>query len=544
MKRAPGPEQVPRTAPCAAGCPNGADVRGWISTIAQRVKTGLGREAAYREAWEILADVNPFPATLGRICPHPCESGCNRADHDGAVAVHDLERFLGDWALARRLPLPPEAADGQPASIGVIGAGPAGLSFAYQMVRRGHRVRVYESYPEPGGMLRYGVPAYRLPRDVLDAEIERILDLGVELQTGVRIGRDLGVDELETRHDVVFVGIGAHRGRSLGIPGEAGPGVWTGTEYLSLRNRNERVDAGSRVAVIGGGDTAIDAARSARRQGADVTVLYRRTRAEMPAIDSEIEEAELEGVRIEYLVAPVSIGRTDGRVRSVCARRMKLGAPDDSGRRRPVPVEGSEFEIEVDGVVAAVSQDPDWDGMDPRRSGPGEHPAGGDVLGLGIASRAVAQGRFAAESVRYRLAGIETPERGDPERAATTPISTPHVKLEYYERRPRVAPRHRPPEEWLLFPEEEIHAGITAEEFESEAGRCLSCGQCFGCRACWNYCAHGCFDALLRPRTGEYYAVVENRCEACGKCADLCPCGFLLLRDGRDPAERREGGTP
>jgi formate dehydrogenase major subunit len=336
------PKQLERLPPCKANCPSGADIRGWVTTIAQRKRIGLSDEEAYTAAWKKIVSVNPFPAVMGRICPHPCESGCNRLEKDGALAVNQLERFIGDWALERGLKhelLEPEP---KPESIGVIGAGPAGLSFAYQMARRGYSTTVYERYPKPGGMLRYGIPVYRLPKEILDAEIQRIVDLGVELELDTRIGRDIAAGDLQGRHQALFLGIGAHKGLQLRVPGETGPGVWTGTDYLSRINQGEKIHLGERVVVIGGGDTAIDAARAARRGGSAVTLLYRRTRREMPAIDSEVEEALQEGIQLEYLAAPVEIFRGDHDLpRSLLVQRMKLGVPDASGRRRPIPIEGS-----------------------------------------------------------------------------------------------------------------------------------------------------------------------------------------------------------
>ena len=348
------PQQVEKFPPCCSGCATGGDVRGWIAVVAQRKKLGLSETEAINRAWHMVTEMNPFPATLGRICPHPCESGCSRRDKDGAVAINALERFLGDWALDQRLALKQLEGDTKPESIGVIGAGPAGLSFAYQMARRNYRVTIYEKAEKPGGMLYYGIPQYRLPKEVIEAEVQRILDLGVELKLNVSIGKDITVHQLKEDHDALFLGIGAGHGRKLGITGEAGINVWTGTDYLGYMNRGEPVELGSEVIVVGGGNTAVDAARSARRTGARVTMLYRRTRNEMPAIASEIDDARAEGVSIEYLAAPVEIKRNGGKVKAVVVQRMELGEPDSSGRCKPVPVPGSEYKLPADSVINAV----------------------------------------------------------------------------------------------------------------------------------------------------------------------------------------------
>jgi NADPH-dependent glutamate synthase beta subunit-like oxidoreductase len=497
----------------------------------------MSKAEAYGRAWRSIVDVNPFPAVMGRICPHPCESGCNRTGKDEAVSVNQLERFIGDWALRTGLPLQRLEGDEKPESIGVIGAGPAGLSFAYQMARRGYEVTVYERYPKAGGMLRYGVPVYRLPEEVLDAEIGRILDLGVELKLDTRIGRDISFELLESRHTIVFLGIGAHQGRLLGVPGESGSGVLTGTEYLSRVNQGEEVAVGPRVAVIGGGNTAVDAARAARRNGADVTILYRRSRAEMPAIESEIDEAAEEGVRIEYLVAPLKVVRNGNTLESLLLQRMELGPPDESGRRRPVPVAASEHRLPVDSVIAAISQEPDWSGFDPHRFDGGgsrlgafgridEHVwAGGDVLSLGIASTAIGNGRRAAESVHARLRGLPAADLH-----GSDPIGIGPVKVDQYSEKARLKAPARPVSERLSEPEAEIHLGISEEQFLEEVSRCLSCGQCFGCEQCWMYCAHTCFTRLEDVKPGMYFAVALDNCQACGKCVDICPCGFLQIR--------------
>lgn len=539
------PEQRSETPPCGAGCPGGADVRGWIGTIAQRRKLGLSDDEAYRLAWNTIVDVNPFPAVMGRVCPHPCESGCNRIGKDEAVSVNQMERFLGDWALRAGLPLARLEDDRKPESIGVIGSGPAGLSFAYQMARRGYPVVVYERKAKAGGMLRYGIPVYRLPEAVLDAEIQRILDLGVELQLDSRIGQDVGLEQLESRHDMVFLGIGAQHGRMLDIPGAAGPGCWSGTDYLSRVNQGDRVDLGRRVAVIGGGNTAVDAAREARRGGAEeVSLLYRRTRAEMPAIASEIDEAIAEGVRIELLVAPSEIIRDGGRLESLVLTRMELGEADASGRRRPLPVAGSEFRLSVDSVIAAVSQEADWSGLEAYRFDEAASPAeefgksaahvwaGGDVIGLGIAGTAIGSGRKAAESMHARLRGLPDPILHCP----ADPIAIEPFRLDHHSGRPRSEPLALPVSEWLQEPDAEIHLGISEEQFLAEASRCLSCGQCFGCEQCWMYCPHTCFTRLETVQPGRYYALKLDQCQACGKCIDICPCGFLHVQSDADSA--------
>ena len=534
------PEQLRKTPPCNAGCAGGGDVRGWISLVAQRRKLGLSDASACTQAWNVITEVNPFPATLGRICPHPCEDGCNRGDKDGAVSINALERFLGDWALQRGLKLPVAERGNCSESVGVIGAGPAGLSFAYQMARRGYRVTIYEKQERPGGMLYFGIPEYRLPGTVLAAEIERILALGVELRLNTAIGRDVTVQQLRDMHQVVFIGIGAGAGLKLGIPGEDGAGVWAGTEFLSQLNRGNKLELGANVVVVGGGNTAMDAARAARRAGAQVTVLYRRTRVEMPAIETEIDDALDEGVDIAYLTAPVAILRDGGAVRSVRVQRMELGDPDRTGRRKPAPVGGSEHDIPASAVIAAVSQEPDWEGLGELRDGKiwihaGANGAlgdgvwaGGDALGLGIAGLAISQGRKAAEAVHAKLRGLP----GQPMSGGTAATYDPTPKPEYYPAMPRSSSRYRDVSVRLAEPDLEVQRTIDARAFFDEVSRCFSCGSCFGCQQCHMYCNGGGFSKLQEVAPGRYFSLSLDTCESCGKCIELCPCGYLSARPG------------
>ena len=414
-----------KTPPCSGGCPSGADIRGWLTTIAQAEAYGRTNEEAYRIAWDIITDRNPFPAVCGRVCPHPCEDACNRRLKDGAVAINALEQFVGDFGIAQGLKLSRLTSEKRTERIAVIGAGPAGLSCAYQLARRGYPVTVFEAFSRPGGMLRYGIPKYRLPREVLDAEIQRILDLGVELQCNAVIGSNVSLEQLRGEYKAVFVGIGAHRGIQLRIPGEDAPNVYTGTEFLNRVNSGEEVRVGGKVLVIGGGDTAIDSARVSKRLGADVTILYRRSRSEMPAIKPEIDGALEEGVDIQFLTAPVEVLRENGAAVGLRCIRMDLGAPDASGRPRPVPRAGSEFDLEATTIIAAISQEPRLNGLDVVRDGgqwiqtqdaavPGMEGvfAGGDGVELGLVTIAIAQGRFAAEAIDAWIQGKTVDQPG------------------------------------------------------------------------------------------------------------------------------------
>jgi formate dehydrogenase major subunit len=532
-------KQLEKTPPCQVQCPNSGDIRGWLGIIAQHEKNGLTLDDAYDKAWERLAEFNPLPASIGRICPHPCEDLCSRTDKDGAVSINAMERFLGDWAVSRALPLPRLTLQQNLESVGVIGSGPASLSFAYQMARRGYAVTIYEKDDLPGGMLRHAIPDYRLPRDVLDAEIERVLALGIELVRGTDVGKSIDLGEIRERHALTFLGVGAQAAKRLGIPGEDGPGVLAGIDYLQYRKEHLDPQPAQHVLVIGGGNTAIDAARCAVRDGAEVSLLYRRSEAEMPAIAAEVEDARAEGVDFQFLVAPTRILRDNGTVRFVEVQTMRLGEPDEAGRRRPVPVPGSRQKLAADLVIVAVSQAPDLCGMDelasvhdllhPREDGKlgDDIWAGGDDRGIGIASKAVAQGRLAAESAHAELRGLARPIEQSSGRA----LPDGAVNADYYADRDRAELSRNCPEERLANPDAEVDRTLSYTQAHEEAARCMSCGLCFGCQMCFMYCNATGFSRIEQTRPGNYFVMSLDACEGCGKCIEICPCGYLEPRD-------------
>jgi NADPH-dependent glutamate synthase beta subunit-like oxidoreductase len=543
------PRYVERVPPCTGGCPSGNDVRGWLVEIALREKVGLGLDEACEAAWRNYMETNPFPSVMGRVCPHPCEDHCNRKEKDGAVGINSVERFIGDYGLEKGLkPAMIEGEEPKDEKIAVIGAGPSGMACAYQLARRGYKVTVFEGLPKPGGMLRYGIPEYRLPREVLDAEIQRIVDFGVELKLDCKVGKDMSFADLRSGYDAIYVAIGAHEGKKLGIEGEEGPGIWTGTEFLNHVNSGKKVEIGPNVVVIGGGDTAIDAARVSKRvtfdaaalsvrKGADVTILYRRTRTEMPAIEREIEEALEEGIKIEYLAAPHEILRDEeGRVRTMVVQRMELGEPDDSGRRRPVPIQGDTYELPIDTIITAVSQKPDLGSVGSDELGDGWLNAddwghagvdgiwtGGDNINLGIATTSIGHARRAAESINYHLRKQDHPEIRKHE-----PILHDKLKIDWYPAKDRAERSVLSPEERLANPTLEIDLGLKPELALEESTRCFSCGKCFGCENCWMYCQNNCFTKIQKPQHGKFYTIKLDVCDGCKKCWEECPCGFIV----------------
>lgn len=399
-------------APCVLRCPAQIDIQKYLYHAA------CGN---FAEALEIIKESNPLPAVCGRVCPHPCEAECRRNAMDGPVNINEVKRFVAAWDRQQALPYTPECLPDSSFKAAVVGAGPAGLTAAWFLRRKGHAVVIFEMQEAAGGMLRWGIPRYRLPAEELDAEIQAVLDLGVEIHYNRKLGLDLTLDSLKRDgFDAVFVGLGAQKATPIGVKGDALPGVMSGLDFLAKLARNEKPDIGERVLVIGGGNTAMDAARSAVRLGVkDVTIVYRRTRQEMPAQAIEIEDALEEGVHIQFLTAPAGVTAEDGLLQLACTK-MALGEPDQSGRRRPVPVSGSEFTLTAHTIISAIGQAVDgacvdndvlvekWGNIkaDPATF---QTPlpwvfAGGDcVTGPDIAVTAIGAGRRAAASIDQYL---------------------------------------------------------------------------------------------------------------------------------------------
>jgi len=529
------PKYVEKKPPCQATCPSGNNIREFVRTIAQAERVGQSNDEALEKAWQIYTNTSPFPSVCGRVCPAPCETECNRKELEGAISINKVERAIGDYGVEKGLGLKMLTEEKKPQKVAVIGGGPSGFSCAYQLVRRGYGVTVFEALEKPGGMLRWGIPGYRLPESVLDAEIQKILDLGVELKCGVKVGKDISVDELQQSYDAVYVALGAQQGVTLGVDGEEAPNVFSGVDFLSRFHHGEQLDLGADVVVIivGGGDTAIDAARICKRLGANVTVLYRRTIEEMPAIKEEVEEAIEEGIKIEFLAAPIGFKKEGDLVTAMRAIRMELGEPDDSGRRRPVPIEGSEFEIPASAVISAISQKPDFTGFEALLDGKWIQIddqgatkvdgiwAGGDVAQLDLVTTAVGHGRRAAEAIERKF--LDQPLESD----EMPIIRTDKMRLDHYEKVERQEPASLGVEERLGELEKEVNQGLTDEQLIVESRRCMSCGYCFDCEKCWLFCQDQAVDKPLEK--GVLYKFKLENCTGCKKCAEECPCGFIEM---------------
>ncbi|MBN2554211.1 MAG: FAD-dependent oxidoreductase, partial [Spirochaetales bacterium] len=471
--------------PCSLACPSNIDVQGYIGLIAN------GR---YREALALIKRDNPFPVAIGRVCPRPCEEACRRNLVDEPVAIDWLKRFVADLDLEAPQGYDPPLAVKTGRKVAIVGAGPAGLSAAYYLVQQGVEVTVYESEEKAGGMFRYGIPDYRLPQDTLDREIDTILRLGVQLKTGVRIGRDIEFRQLMERCDAVILAHGAWKSRGLRVKGEDRPGVIAGIEFLREVAQGARPGLGRKVAVIGGGNTAIDSARTAVRLGAgEVNLFYRRTDVEMPASALEVQEAVEEGVQFYYLVAPMMVQEKGKGLKSLKLIKMELGEPDSSGRRRPIPIEGSDFEVEVDTLITAIGQYSDTsfleslDGLvdakgylicDPetgRTPIPGLFAAGDLVTGPDIAIRAIAGGKHAARAVAAYLRGEEY---RIPREFLSRKEDFGELGADDYRDEPRV-PRNKmkvvaPARRKSNF--DEIEKGYSEKQALKEAARCMECG--------------------------------------------------------------------
>jgi NADPH-dependent glutamate synthase beta subunit-like oxidoreductase len=472
------------TSPCKAECPAHIDVQGYVS---------LAAKGKFQEALELIKEASPFPSICGRVCPHPCESACNRGGIDDPVANHAIERFVADLDLNTTSRYMPKIKEKKKDKVAIIGSGPAGLSCAYYLAQEGYQVTIFEKDIEPGGMLTAGIPSYRLPREVVNAEIQLIRDMDVTIKTGVEIGKDTTIAQLrEEGFKAFFTAIGTQACLELGIEGENLEGVYGGLDYLRQINRGESIKLGKNVAIIGGGNTAMDAARSARRSGAEnAFILYRRGLEEMPANAEEIKECQEEGISIKILTQPFRFIGENGRVKVIECIKMKLTEPDESGRPKPEPVPDSAFTMEVDAVINALGQEADWACLTPEcaftlsdwgtmnvdpltfQSDDPDIFAGGDAArGPRTVIEAIADGKQASISIDRFILGRDLRLGRD----QVFPTITDPQK-EIYNKIDRVQmPCLDPQARIKSF--DEVQQGLTEEMVLEEAKRCISCGTC------------------------------------------------------------------
>jgi len=607
------PVYVHRTPPCQGSCPAGEDIRGWLNIVRGIEKPSLGM--SWQEyAFYRLTDANPFPAIMGRVCPAPCEDGCNRNEVEDHVGINAVEHFIGNYALEKGFKLRSPGAD-TGKKVAIVGGGPAGLACAYQLRRLGHACTIFEGKAGLGGMMRYGIPSYRTPRDVLDGEIQRILDMGVTVRTGIKVGVDVELAALERDFDAVFLGIGAQTGSPLTVPGAQAANCISGIAFLAAFNDGRLKHGAHRVLVIGGGDTAMDVAAVARRighisrinekdrpenvvlgqtahdvamvakrEGAEVTIVYRRPIEKMPATKMEIEHVLREGVQIRSSLIPVEVVLD----RSGRAQALRVAEVDWSSGK--MEIKGSAFDIECDLVVSAIGQVCDFTGFSELDNGKGlvsvdQHYrvrgrpglfAGGDVTRPHLLTTAIGQASIAANSIdRYlrnqeperppkvnvhhfsllaklREIGREPAPYDHQERRGT---DTSAFAIHNYEDRAQseivpadelflghwqIEPRRRRQEKEidqsnvLGHFEERLYA-LGEEDTKAEAGRCMSCGICFECDNCVIYCPQAAVHRVKKSEAtiGRYVETEYTRCIGCHICMDVCPSGYIRMGLGQ-----------
>ncbi|PKP03834.1 MAG: hypothetical protein CVU11_06900 [Bacteroidetes bacterium HGW-Bacteroidetes-6] len=541
--------------PCKETCPANVDVQGYISLI---------EKGMYSEAIGLIKEANPLPAICGRVCVRPCELACRRnlLGEDTGVGIDYLKRYAADRDLESAEHYKPEVAPATGKKVAVIGGGPGGLSAAYWLAQKGHKVDIYEAMPHPGGWLRYGIPEYRLPNELIDREIATITELGVTIFTNKKLGENISYQEIKSNYDATILTIGSQKGTLVGVEGEDADGVFSGIDFLrNMEATGQRYDfTGKKIAVVGGGNTAMDCCRTSIRCGStEVYVIYRRTEAEMPANPIEIHESKLEGVKYLFLTNPTKINKTDdGKLKSVVCQKMELGEPDASGRRRPVPVEGSDVEIEVDYILAAIGQKTDvnfidninefsgngelkltrWGDIEADKdtmctSIPGVFAAGDGVTGPATAIAAIAQAKIAVNSCHQFLTGQpivaaekEFFSRKENFRKQEPAEYTNRFKRQLREEMPVLDPKDR-----LNFNEVEL-GYASCDVASKETGRCLECG-CGALYTCdlkqyaTEYNAEqtkfaGSFKEHRIDFSHPYIEIDQNKCILCGRCIRIC----------------------
>lgn len=553
-----------KDSPCKVACPAGIEVKGYNTLIAAR---------KYKEALELIMRNCPLPGVCGRVCFHPCEDECARVEIDEPVAINDLKRFVASHA---DISLPSRIKRTQREKVAIVGSGPAGLSAGYYLIKMGYGVTIFEKISQPGGMLISGIPAYRLPREIIKKEINDIKALGVEIKTGITVGKDITLKWLKQQgYQAIFLAVGAHRGLKLGIEGEDDfEGIIEAITFLKEANLKGRGRTGRRVLVIGGGNSAVDAARSSLRLGSrKVNIVYRRSRSEMPADPNEIEEAEREGVKIIHLTQPVRVLGKEGKVTGVECLSCRLGSPDRSGRRRPIPIKGSEFTVETDCIIPAMGQEPDISFL-PRGHGfelseqnsfvinpetmqtnrPGIFAGGDAVTGPASVVEAIAAGHRAAQFIDNYLVNKGSRKKIYVKKKGTGTEESELV-VELIKRGKRQQPPSLPVKK-RLGSFTEVIGRLSEKKAVTEAGRCLKCGPCSECYQCVETCEkrHAVLSILGSDREsmllrltramseqvlesgsaeGEIEGVPvrieritsrveQSLCRGCGKCEEVC----------------------
>ncbi|MBF0154040.1 MAG: FAD-dependent oxidoreductase [Magnetococcales bacterium] len=536
-------------APCEATCPANIDIQGYVAHIAN---------GNFASAVRLIKERNPLPVVCGRICPHPCESQCRRGLVDEAVAINPLKRFSSEYELSHG-PIVPQPAPDTGHKVAIVGGGPAGLSAAFYLRKMGHAVEIFEALPALGGMARYGIPRFRLPWELMDGEIKSILDMGVAVHHNQRLGRDFTIADLKGRgFGAILLAIGAHKAKPMRVPHEEAPGVIGGVDFLRKAVMGEplHIGKGSRVAVIGGGDAAMDCARVARRQGSEVALLYRRTKKEMPASPIEQEETHEEGIDIQYLVAPVEVVLNDkGAAKALRVITMELGEPDKSGRRSPVPVAGSEKDLPFDLIIAAIGQDPDLTCLDKETekpkttkwntivydektnvtSLPGVFAAGDCSFGPDILIRAIGEGRRAAMAIGLHLNGAEVTLKSQYaiSRGRLADLEAADFQPRFVHRKRALETTH-PPEKRLTNAGgwAPINIGLDQAQAMAEASRCILCGCAarFDCDLRHYATAYGATEKRLEGDKRSYVVdsrhplitIEPDKCITCASCVRMC----------------------
>jgi len=486
------PMERTKNPPCSDSCPAGNDVEGFIRLMSEK---------KIEEALLLLQETNPFPAITGRVCFHPCEDACNRKEFDSPISIANLERYVSEFEgkLKSKHPLP-----NRKERIAIVGSGPAGLTCAYYLLKKGYSVTVFESKSLLGGWLRYGIPEYRLPKRILDQEISELSNLGLNVRTNVTVGKDFSLEELET-FDAIFIASGRHRDTKLHVPGENSKGVISGGEFLKKFHAGERQPLGKRVAVIGGGNSAVDAARVALRLGSKPTLIYRRSRNEMPAFKREVEEMEREGIELLFLVSPIRFIPDHGGIKSLECIRMELTELESDGRKRAIPIPNSTFTLEADSIIVAIGLEPDFSCLFSDlttekekiktdlfgRTNKGKIFAGGDVTSeKGTVPRAIRSGRLASQAIDDYLTS-----RKSVDLIRLEPVKFDQMNPDYFEFQEPPTPRR------LALADsvkgfDEIYSGYDDKMAMGEAGRCFGCASlpafklddCRGCGNCEQRC--------------------------------------------------------